>query len=111
LNFEFRIHFSKSIPPDREAAQQQLFVGLECWYNQRRRHSALNYQSPVAFEAQFMKNQTHNTSAPVHPFGGSSKHKVEGQNPFQHFPGRTSCRSIRRCISAWPAIDVQTVDG
>jgi putative transposase len=46
----------ETIPADRESAQQQLFVGLECWYNQRRRHSALNYQSPVAFEAQFMNN-------------------------------------------------------
>jgi transposase InsO family protein len=48
--------FGETIPADREKAQQQLFVGLECWYNQRRRHSALNYQSPVAFETQFMKN-------------------------------------------------------
>jgi transposase InsO family protein len=45
-----------NLPADHAAAQQQLFVGIECWYNQRRRHSALNYQSPVAFEAQFMKN-------------------------------------------------------
>jgi len=46
----------ETIPADHPAAQQQLFVGIECWYNQRRRHSALGYQSPVAFEAQFMNN-------------------------------------------------------
>jgi len=46
----------ETIPVDRESAQEQLFAGLECWYNQRRRHSALNYQSPVAFEARFMNN-------------------------------------------------------
>jgi hypothetical protein len=36
--------------------KQLLFVGIEGWYNQRGRHSALGYQSPVAFEAQFMNN-------------------------------------------------------
>jgi transposase InsO family protein len=46
----------QTLPPDWERTQQQLFVGLECWYNQRRRHRALNYQSPVACETQFMKN-------------------------------------------------------
>ena len=46
----------RSLPADHAAAKQQLFVGIECWYNQRRRHSALSYQSPVAFETQFMKN-------------------------------------------------------
>jgi len=46
----------ETIPADHAAAQQQLFVGIECWYNQRRRHSALGYQSPVAFETQFMNN-------------------------------------------------------
>lgn len=46
----------RSVPADHAVAKQQLFVGIECWYNQRRRHSALNYQSPVAFETQFMKN-------------------------------------------------------
>ena len=46
----------RSVPPDHATAQQQLFAGIECWYNQRRRHSALGYQSPVAFETQFMKN-------------------------------------------------------
>ena len=46
----------RGVPADHAAARQQLFVGIECWYNQRRRHSALSYQSPVAFETQFMNN-------------------------------------------------------
>lgn len=46
----------RHVPADHAAARQQLFVGIEGWYNQRRRHSALGYQSPVAFEAQFMNN-------------------------------------------------------
>jgi transposase InsO family protein len=45
-----------TLPADHVTAQQQLFAGIECWYNQRRRHSALGYQSPVAFETQFMNN-------------------------------------------------------
>jgi transposase InsO family protein len=44
----------QEVPADHQIAQQQLFAGIECWYNQRRRHSALGYQSPVAFETQFM---------------------------------------------------------
>lgn len=46
----------RNVPADHAQAKQQLFAGIECWYNQRRRHSALDYQSPVAFEAQFMNN-------------------------------------------------------
>lgn len=44
------------LPANPAAARQQIFVGIESWYNQRRRHSALGYQSPVAFETQFMNN-------------------------------------------------------
>lgn len=44
------------VSADHAQAKQQLFAGIESWYNQRRRHSALGYQSPVAFETQFMKN-------------------------------------------------------
>ena len=46
----------RSIPADHAIAKQQLFVGIQAWYNQRRRHSSLGYKSPVAFETQFMKN-------------------------------------------------------
>jgi transposase InsO family protein len=45
-----------TLPAHPAAARQQLFVGIEGWYNQRRRHSSLGYQSPVAFETQFVKN-------------------------------------------------------
>jgi transposase InsO family protein len=33
----------RHVPADHAAAKHQLFVGIECWYNQRRRHSALGY--------------------------------------------------------------------
>ena len=46
----------QSVPADHATARQQLFAGIERWYNQRRRHSALHYQSPVAFESQSMNN-------------------------------------------------------
>lgn len=46
----------RTVPADHATAKRQLFVGIESWYNQRRRHSSLGYQSPVAFEAQFLKN-------------------------------------------------------
>jgi transposase InsO family protein len=46
----------QGVPADHATARQQLFAGIERWYNQRRRHSALGYQSPVAFETQSMNN-------------------------------------------------------
>ena len=46
----------QTLPADHQTAREQLFVGIESWYNQRRRHSALDYQSPVAFETKFMTN-------------------------------------------------------
>lgn len=35
----------------RQAARLSIFTYIECWYNRRRRHSALGYQSPETFEA------------------------------------------------------------
>jgi transposase InsO family protein len=35
----------------REEAAQSIFKYIECWYNRRRRHSAIGYQSPEQFEA------------------------------------------------------------
>jgi len=35
----------------REEARTSIFVWIEGWYNRRRRHSALGYKSPEAFEA------------------------------------------------------------
>jgi putative transposase len=37
--------------PTRAAARSAIFAYLEGWYNRHRRHSALGYVSPAAFEA------------------------------------------------------------
>jgi len=34
-----------------EEAERAVFPFIEGWYNPRRRHSALNYQSPVKYES------------------------------------------------------------
>jgi transposase InsO family protein len=36
---------------DRRHAADSIFWFIECWYNRKRRHSALGYKSPEAFEA------------------------------------------------------------
>ena len=36
--------------PTRQAARQAIFEWLEVFYNRQRRHSALGYLSPAAFE-------------------------------------------------------------
>jgi transposase InsO family protein len=35
----------------REQARSSIFRYIECWYNRRRRHSAIGYKSPEQFEA------------------------------------------------------------
>jgi putative transposase len=37
--------------PTNEEARQSIFWYIECWYNRRRRHSAIGYKSPEQFEA------------------------------------------------------------
>ena len=38
--------------PTRAAARTAIFEWIEVWYNRQRRHSALAYRRPVAYEAQ-----------------------------------------------------------
>jgi len=37
--------------PTRDRARASIFEWIECWYNRRRRHSALDYKSPEEYEA------------------------------------------------------------
>jgi transposase InsO family protein len=37
--------------PSREVASRELFTFIEIWYNRKRRHSSLDYRTPVEFEA------------------------------------------------------------
>jgi putative transposase len=41
--------------PDREVARSAIFEYLEAFYNRRRLHSALSYQSPMSYEEATMK--------------------------------------------------------
>jgi len=40
--------------PTREAARSSLFEYMEVFYNRQRRHSAINYETPLAFEARIL---------------------------------------------------------
>jgi putative transposase len=41
--------------PTREAARRDVVEFVEGWYNRRRRHSALDYLTPIEFEMQRAK--------------------------------------------------------
>lgn len=43
-------NFRNGIPATRQEAKQKLFVYIEVFYNRKRLHSALGYQSPADFE-------------------------------------------------------------
>jgi putative transposase len=50
--------FGEAIPPTKAAAKLMAFDYIETFYNRRRRHSSLGYQSPADFEkTQFPPNQ------------------------------------------------------
>ena len=38
-------------------ARTALFTWIEGWYNPRRRHSALHYQSPINFERKYIEHE------------------------------------------------------
>ena len=44
--------------PDREVARSAIFEYLEGFYNRRRLHSALSYQSPMSYDATFANSST-----------------------------------------------------
>lgn len=47
-----RVHFAT-----RQQARTAIFWWIEVWYNRKRRHSALSYLSPEAFERQYHQQQ------------------------------------------------------
>jgi putative transposase len=52
--------------PDRKVARSAIFEYLEGFYNQRRLHSALNYQSPMSYEEATMEEAAVAQTLPVH---------------------------------------------
>jgi len=49
--------FADLIPATKDAAKLMIFDYIESFYNPRRRHSALDYRSPLEFENMFPSNQ------------------------------------------------------
>jgi transposase InsO family protein len=45
-----KIECASDVFSSRASARQQIFEYIEVWYNRARRHSALGYQNPAAFE-------------------------------------------------------------
>ena len=52
--------------PDREVARSAIFEYLEGFYNRRRLHSALSYQSPMSYEEATMEGAAVAQMLPVH---------------------------------------------
>jgi putative transposase len=46
-------HVNDKCYATRSQARSSVFEWIECWYNRRRLHSSLGYQSPETFEARF----------------------------------------------------------
>ena len=44
----------------REQAQQEIFKYIEIYYNTKRMHSALNFQTPLQFEKDFISTNQPN---------------------------------------------------
>ena len=53
-------NFRNGIPTTRQKAKQMLFAYIEVFYNRKRLHSALDYQSPVTFEENHKINKKQN---------------------------------------------------
>jgi transposase InsO family protein len=47
----------------RAAARRHIFEYIEMWYNRQRRHSALGYQSPDAFEQNYIRSFSMSTNS------------------------------------------------
>ena len=43
---------------DRQQLASAIFEWIECWYNPRRRHSALDYLSPINYERSHYSKQS-----------------------------------------------------
>ena len=57
--------------PTKVEARLALFTFIEGWYNPRRRHSALGYDSPMQFESRHAKAFQRQTDLPGLPTGGA----------------------------------------
>jgi len=58
-----------------EEAERAVFEFIEGWYNTRRRHSALNYNSPIEYESRYWG--VNEDTIPLHRNGVAAAHRIE----------------------------------
>ena len=91
LKVELGVH--DTLWPTREHAQGEVFEYIEAFYNGERRHSALAYLSPLAFERQWAATQ--GTLALSHPIAGRTPHLASSIEA----PGATRTRGAAISVS------------
>jgi putative transposase len=63
---------------NQHEAQQAIFEWIEGWYNPHRRHSSIEYLSPIEFERRYAEDVRLGGSAPEPPFMKESQSEQEG---------------------------------
>jgi hypothetical protein len=53
---------------EQAEARMAVFEWLEGWYNPHRRHSSINYLSPIEFERRHLERKAGGLRPPDHPF-------------------------------------------